>query len=54
MQDAEAIPALEAALNDLSLHPIVRHEVRYHQVIVFFFLVILLMVLFFSMLFMLL
>ncbi|XP_011028773.1 PREDICTED: deoxyhypusine hydroxylase [Populus euphratica] len=26
MQDAEAIPALEAALNDLSLHPIVRHE----------------------------
>uniref|UniRef100_A0A6N2L399 Deoxyhypusine hydroxylase n=1 Tax=Salix viminalis TaxID=40686 RepID=A0A6N2L399_SALVM len=33
MQDAEAIPALEAALNDLSLHPIVRHEVRYHQAI---------------------
>ncbi|KAL1559247.1 deoxyhypusine monooxygenase [Salvia divinorum] len=26
MQDAEAIPALEAVLNDLSLHPIVRHE----------------------------
>jgi len=38
MQDAEGIPALEAALNDLSLHPIVRHEVRSHQVIVFFFL----------------
>lgn len=27
MQDPEAIPALEAVLNDLSLHPIVRHEV---------------------------
>lgn len=27
MQDAEAIPALEAVLKDLSLHPIVRHEV---------------------------
>lgn len=27
MQDTEAIPALEAVLNDLSLHPIVRHEV---------------------------
>ncbi|XP_030936900.1 deoxyhypusine hydroxylase [Quercus lobata] len=26
MQDAEAIPALIALLNDLSLHPIVRHE----------------------------
>ncbi|CAA0818688.1 Deoxyhypusine hydroxylase [Striga hermonthica] len=26
MQDVEAIPALEAVLNDLSLHPIVRHE----------------------------
>ncbi|KAG8389235.1 hypothetical protein BUALT_Bualt02G0207700 [Buddleja alternifolia] len=26
MQDAEAIPALEAVLNDLSLHPITRHE----------------------------
>ncbi|KAK6164539.1 hypothetical protein DH2020_001403 [Rehmannia glutinosa] len=26
MQDAEAIPALETVLNDLSLHPIVRHE----------------------------
>ncbi|GAB2280919.1 hypothetical protein Dimus_015535 [Dionaea muscipula] len=26
MQDAEAIPALESILNDLSLHPIVRHE----------------------------
>ncbi|KAL2535758.1 Deoxyhypusine hydroxylase [Forsythia ovata] len=26
MQDADAIPALEAVLNDLSLHPIVRHE----------------------------
>ena len=26
MQDAEAIPALEAILNNLSLHPIVRHE----------------------------
>ncbi|KAE8685365.1 Deoxyhypusine hydroxylase-B [Hibiscus syriacus] len=26
MQDTEAIPALEAVLNDLSLHPIVRHE----------------------------
>ena len=28
MQDVDAIPALEAVLNDLSLHPIVRHEVR--------------------------
>lgn len=27
MQDADAIPALVAVLNDLSLHPIVRHEV---------------------------
>ncbi|KAJ6816333.1 60S ribosomal protein L17-like [Iris pallida] len=26
MQDAEAVPALEAVLIDLSLHPIVRHE----------------------------
>ncbi|KAL0444643.1 UNVERIFIED_CONTAM: Deoxyhypusine hydroxylase [Sesamum latifolium] len=26
MQDAEAIPALEAVLNDLSLHPIDCHE----------------------------
>ncbi|GAB4841694.1 hypothetical protein Ancab_022416 [Ancistrocladus abbreviatus] len=26
MQDAQAIPALESILNDLSLHPIVRHE----------------------------
>ncbi|KAL6271481.1 hypothetical protein ACE6H2_028392 [Prunus campanulata] len=26
MQDADAIPALVAVLNDLSLHPIVRHE----------------------------
>ncbi|KAG1361382.1 Deoxyhypusine hydroxylase [Cocos nucifera] len=26
MQDVEAVPALEAALRDLSLHPIVRHE----------------------------
>ncbi|XP_017969430.1 PREDICTED: deoxyhypusine hydroxylase isoform X2 [Theobroma cacao] len=26
MQDAEAIPALKAVLNDFSLHPIVRHE----------------------------
>ncbi|KAJ6825101.1 deoxyhypusine hydroxylase-B isoform X1 [Iris pallida] len=26
MQDAEAVPALEAVLKDLSLHPIVRHE----------------------------
>ncbi|KAJ7977274.1 Deoxyhypusine hydroxylase [Quillaja saponaria] len=26
IQDAEAIPALVSALNDLSLHPIVRHE----------------------------
>ncbi|TVU07488.1 hypothetical protein EJB05_19160 [Eragrostis curvula] len=26
MQDTEAIPALEAVLKDLSLHPIVRHE----------------------------
>lgn len=26
MQDAEAIPALESVLNDMSLHPIVRHE----------------------------
>jgi HEAT repeat protein len=31
MQDAEAIPALIAVLNDFSLHPIVRHEVGlYH------------------------
>lgn len=30
MQDVDAIPALETVLNDLSLHPIVRHEVRYH------------------------
>jgi deoxyhypusine monooxygenase len=27
MQDAEAIPSLEAVLKDLSLHPIVRHGV---------------------------
>ncbi|PON97359.1 Coatomer beta subunit [Trema orientale] len=26
MQDADAVPALIAVLNDLSLHPIVRHE----------------------------
>ncbi|CAI9089321.1 OLC1v1023879C1 [Oldenlandia corymbosa var. corymbosa] len=26
MQDVDAIPALESVLNDLSLHPIVRHE----------------------------
>lgn len=26
MQDVEAIPALESVLNDMSLHPIVRHE----------------------------
>ncbi|XP_057965350.1 deoxyhypusine hydroxylase isoform X1 [Malania oleifera] len=26
MQDIDAVPALEAVLNDLSLHPIVRHE----------------------------
>ncbi|PKI64102.1 hypothetical protein CRG98_015546, partial [Punica granatum] len=26
MQDVDAIPALEAVLTDLSLHPIVRHE----------------------------
>ncbi|KAF3598016.1 hypothetical protein DY000_02027757, partial [Brassica cretica] len=26
MQDAEAVPALEYVLNDMSLHPIVRHE----------------------------
>jgi HEAT repeat protein len=31
MQDAEAIPALEAVLKDLSLHPIVRHEVVIHK-----------------------
>ncbi|KAJ0053581.1 hypothetical protein Pint_01763 [Pistacia integerrima] len=30
MQDAEAIPALEAVLNDFSLHPIVRHEASYY------------------------
>lgn len=29
MQDADAIPALESILNDFSLHPIVRHEVKY-------------------------
>lgn len=28
MQDVEAIPALESVLKDLSLHPIVRHEVQ--------------------------
>jgi len=28
MQDVEAIPALVSVLNDLSLHPIVRHEVN--------------------------
>ncbi|KFK35042.1 hypothetical protein AALP_AA5G226600 [Arabis alpina] len=28
MQDAEAIPALESVLNDMSLHPIVRHELK--------------------------
>jgi hypothetical protein len=27
MQDAQAIPALVSVLKDLSLHPIVRHEV---------------------------
>lgn len=27
IQDVEAIPALEEVLNDLSVHPIVRHEV---------------------------
>lgn len=27
MQDAEAVPHLEDVLKDLSLHPIVRHEV---------------------------
>jgi deoxyhypusine monooxygenase len=27
MQEQEAIPALTSVLNDLSLHPIVRHEV---------------------------
>ncbi|TXG63924.1 hypothetical protein EZV62_010918 [Acer yangbiense] len=31
MQDAEAIPALEAILNDFSLHPIVRHEASYYH-----------------------
>lgn len=29
MQDADAIPALKLVLNDLSLHPIVRHEVGF-------------------------
>lgn len=29
MQDAEAVPALKLVLNDLSLHPIVRHEVGF-------------------------
>lgn len=29
MQDAEAIPVLEGILKDMSLHPIVRHEVDY-------------------------
>jgi deoxyhypusine monooxygenase len=28
MQDIEAIPALVSVLKDLSLHPIVRHEVN--------------------------
>lgn len=27
MQDVKAVPSLEEVLNDLSLHPIVRHEV---------------------------
>jgi len=30
MQELEAIPALASVLNDLSLHPIVRHEVSFH------------------------
>lgn len=35
MQDAEAIPALIAVLNDFSLHPIVRHEVGLYYVQVY-------------------
>lgn len=37
MQDPEAIPALEAVLNDLSLHPIVRHEVLNFESVCFLF-----------------
>lgn len=40
MQDPEAIPALEVVLNDLSLHPIVRHEVLHFQSVCFYFIFI--------------
>lgn len=33
MQDADAIPALEDVLNDLLLHPIVRHEVKIYSAV---------------------
>lgn len=39
MQDAEAIPALKLVLNDLSLHPIVRHEVGFSVSFSFYFFV---------------
>ena len=37
MQDADAIPALEEILNDFSLHPIVRHEVKHLSRILLFY-----------------
>lgn len=37
MQDAEAIPALIAVLNDFSLHPIVRHEVGLYHVKIYLY-----------------
>jgi len=43
MQELEAIPALTSVLNDLSLHPIVRHEVSFR----FFYLFILALEFFF-------
>lgn len=36
MQDSEAVPALVALLNDLSLHPIVRHEVGFFIFVITF------------------
>lgn len=35
MQDVQAISALEDVLSDLSLHPIVRHEVKKFHAFVF-------------------
>jgi len=37
MQEFEAIPALTSVLNDLSLHPIVRHEVPFSVFFIFYF-----------------